>query len=230
VGRRFGATALLIACGGHRTEAEEPVAAAPIIPPPPEYEMNKMPVPASAEPKSDQQAPSASAPEPPPKKLKEMQPLFSNDNGVTTIVGTHGAVFKVGGATLRIPIDALREAKDIHFATSKTTAAKGEPARLGGAFEIGPALTSIGPPFELTLPIPADAPEVALVVIMRAKEKDGKAKATVATLAPKGVDSKKHEALFELAELPEGTAYLAQKPPSSPQASAAPSSSGPSGP
>ena len=217
------ASFLIVSCGGRHAGAEEPVAAA-IVAPPPEYEMRKMPESASAAPMaSDSSAPVL--PPPPPKKSKVMQPVFSNDKGVSTIVGTVGAVFKVAGATLHIPEDALRDGKDIRFAPSRTVPTKGEPARLGTAFDIGPALASAGPPFELVLPLPPDAGDVVLVTVVRSKTKDGKPKADVSTLVPKGADPSKHEALFELAELPDGDVFLAVKPvsTSSPETRAAPS-------
>jgi hypothetical protein len=221
------ASFLFVACGGRHAEAEKPAAPA-IVAPPPEYEMRKMPESASAAPMASDSA--APAPLPPPaKKSKAMQPVFSNDKGVSTIVGTVGAVFKVAGATLHIPEDALRDGKDVRFAPSRTVPTKGEPARLGTAFDIGPALASAGPPFELVLPLPPDAGDVVLVTVVRSKTKDGKPKTDVSTLAPKSTDPSKHEALFELAELPEGDAFLAAKPAStsSPEASAAPSAAPP---
>jgi hypothetical protein len=225
----MGAGVLLAACGGSHAK-DEKTATPAIISPAPEYEMSKMPEPSTAASKASD-AGTASAPSPPPAKKPKrsgMQPVFANDNGVSTIVGTQGAVFKVAGATLRVLEDALRDGKDIRFAPSRTPPAKGEPARLGGAFDIGPVLASAGPPFELLLPVPADAGEIVLVTIVRSTTKDGKANTAITTVAPKSVDDGKHEALFELAALPDGSVYLAKKPASpSPEPIVVPSAAPP---
>jgi hypothetical protein len=219
---------LFAGCGGRQAEAEKPVAPATIASPP-EYEMSKMPEARSAAPRASDAGATPAPPPPPAKKPKGMQPLFTSDKGVSTIVGTQGAVFRVAGATLRIPENALRDGKDIRFAPSRTPSAKGEPARLGAAFDIGPALPSVGPPFELVFPLPADASDIVLVTVLRSKTKDGKAKTEVSTHAPKSVDPSQHEVLFELAQLPEGDVYIAKKPlpTSSPEPSATSSAAPP---
>jgi hypothetical protein len=226
----LAASLLSAGCGGRHAEAGKPATAA-IHAPPPEFEMGKMPETASAKPEAwDAGAPPKAAPPEPVKKRKEMQPSFSNDKGVSTIVGTHGALFRVAGATLRIPRDALKDGKDIRFAPSRTAPAKEAPARLGPAFDLGPALASAGPPYELTLPLPADAGDVVLVIVVRSKTKEGKPKIDVTLLAPKSVDASTHEALFELAALPEGDVCLAKRPPgwtASPEPGPAPSTAAP---
>jgi hypothetical protein len=149
---------------------------------------------------------------------------------VTTVVGTLGAVIKVLRATLRIPEDALRDGKDIAFTPTNVAAPKGSPARVGGAFTVGPAMTSVGAPFELTLPFPADTGKVVLLVVSRGA-KDGKPTTEVRMVAPKRFDPGKGEAFFELPELPEGDVSLAKRPTdgSAPEESA-PSPAGSSGP
>jgi hypothetical protein len=210
----MGAGVLLTACGGSHAK-DEKTETPSIISPLPEYEMSKIPEASSAAPKATEGEAAPAPPTPSAKKPKGMQPLFTNDKEVSTVVGTQGAVFRVADATLRIPADALRDGKDIHLALSPTPPAKDEPARLGTAFTVGPALASVGPPFELVLPFPADAGEVVLITLLRPKTKDKKAKTDVSTLAPKSVDPSKREALFELAALPEADVYLAKKPASS---------------
>jgi hypothetical protein len=227
----MGAGILLFACGGSRANDEKPATPA-IISPAPEYEMSKMPEPSTAAPTASEVGTAPAPPTPPAKKPKRsgMQPVFANDDGVSTIVGTQGAVFKVAGATLRVPEDALRDGKDIRLAPSRTPLAKGEPVRLGGAFDVGPVLTSAGPPFELLLPVPVDAGELVLVTISRSTTKDGKANTAISTIAPTSVDAGKREALFELTELRDGTVYLAKKsalPTPSPEPTAVPATAPP---
>ena len=203
-----------IGCSGGTAGAEKPSAPVANVAPPPDFEVSKMPEEPSATPPAASTTPPPAPPPEPARKPKTMQPKFDSEKGVSTIVGTQGAVFRVGAASLRVPEEALEGGKDLHLGPSKAAAAKGEPARLGLAYEIGPAIASAGAPFELTLTFPEGTEDVVLVTIVHPAAKDPKdprPKTEITAVPPKHLDPEKHGALFELPALPEGVVYLAAR-------------------
>lgn len=173
-----------------------------------EYEMS---MPETVE--ADAKAPGNEATEAPPepeKQVRRVQPMFSNASEVATIIGEHGAVIKLdNAAALRIPEGALTDGKKLRFALGTLALDKDAPPKIGQSFALEPNLKSAGPPFELTVLLPAGATSVELVVVVPPDPKNKAAKKPeYRRMSPKSVDAKKREAMFELGELPGSEVYL----------------------
>lgn len=88
-------------------------------------------------------------------KTAEGRPMvqYTDAKGVTTTLGQHGGVLKVGDfATLRVPDGALREGVNVTFALDPK--AKGPANAVGPLYRISPELKSGGGKFQIVLAVP----------------------------------------------------------------------------
>lgn len=88
-------------------------------------------------------------------KTAEGRPMvqYTDPKGVTTTLGQHGGVLKVGDfATLRVPDGALREGVNVTFALDPK--AKGPASAVGQLYKIAPELKSAGGKFQVVLAVP----------------------------------------------------------------------------
>jgi len=218
-----------VSCGGSKSPAEQAGSEESAIEsPPPSFEVT---MPQEVEEPADGGAAESKAepaPSEPEKAIRRPQPTFSTDQEIATTLGESGAIIKLGAiATLRIPEGALRDGKNIRVALSSSSPSKAAPPALGPSLTLEPKLRSAGPPFEVTFSLPEGVNAVELVVPMAPDStKKGSSKAEYRRVAPKKIDVKKKQALFELDELPGGDVYLTKgtPPPTPAKESAAPAS------
>jgi hypothetical protein len=193
--------AALGACGGDRSKQAD-TASKPLEdrPPPPQFEMSVPEVVEVEAGAPDAPDPSAEAPK------RRPQPKYEDEREVKTTIGESGAVFRVGGAVLRIPEEALRRGVNLSLAVQPVGGGKAD-GRVGKIYVVGRGVKSHSTPFELSLPLATDAGTVKLVIQRKWKPK-GQKNFERKIVEPRSIDAAGAAALFELPFLYKGEYWL----------------------
>lgn len=136
-------------------------------------------------------------------------------DSLTTTLGQNGGILKLGEATLRIPDGALREGLNVSFAATKT---KGPEGGIGAVYKVGPNVISVGPRFQIALPIPEGMSPKSFAIDRAAGQKGRSAKANWEYIAPTKIftDREPNVALLELNGLFDGHVTLSETSPREP--------------
>lgn len=140
---------------------------------------------------------------------------YVDSQGVTTTLGQNGGILKLSDATLRIPDGALRDGLNVTFALAPKL--KGPTEALGLVYKVSPDIRSVGPKFQIVLPVPEGVaqPSFALELPNPDKKAARRTKTVWKVVEPTKIftDSEPPVALLELDTLFEGHVTLTKERP-----------------